>query len=655
MAINPNGMGGGGPSQGVSTGKNMLEQSEELKGWPDQRLMQEYNSPTTATPQVVILSELNRRADMRARYDQAMSGQPDQPPVDEQVMAKLMGMNSPQGGPPQGGPPQGGPPQGGPPQGGPPQGMPPQGMPPQGGPPMGGPPMGGPPRGGPPMGRPGGGPPGRPPMGPMAPKGMAPRGMALGGLIKRYEGGGMVENDDVSPSVMDALVPFPGLNPRRGKKPRHLTGNSRSNERISGDSAKSILEELLGIRLRHGGMVKGYRNGGEVTPRAYQTGVPDPRLEGFAGGLKEEDMIRYRILQGRDPQELSKEDLEWMNKITSLLSNAQNPSGPPPGMPPGMANGGRVKGYLNGGAVPKPRSLEEDLDEVLVAVGGAGQEGSQGYIKELGDYIRRTADDEGKSLTKVWESIQKQNERQREINLATSMMKAGERIANTPGGLLRAAAAGGGAFGESEGKASNRLTDVMMNAELGLSRDRIAGQRSLGSDLQKMVAGQNRIKAQEQRDRMGAATDLATARITAEGRSAQSMQEQLDALVVEREKQRGRMELAGFRTNEKDFPNVFGDSLERMGVGGKKGQELLKFAALVGKTGEGLERLQNWVNDKSNKSNLTIEDIMQLSKINSLVNDGRNREAMELQERWKKSVSDRARKEYDGDPAWGTG
>ena len=133
------------------------------------------------------------------------------------------------------------------------------------------------------------------------------------------------------------------------------------------------------------------------------------------------------------------------------------------------------------------------------------------------------------------------------------------------------------------------------------------------------------------------------------------MQDQLDALVVEREKQRGRMELAGFRTNEKDFPNVFGDSLERMGVGGRKGQELLMFAAGVraSDSNEGLERLQQWVND--NKSNLTVEDIMQLSKINSLVNKGRNREAMELQERWKKSVSDRARKEYGGDPTWGTG
>jgi len=309
MAINPNGMGGGGPSQGVSTGKNMLEQSEELKGWPDQRLMQEYNSPTTATPQVVVLSELNRRADMRNRYQQAMSGQPDQPPVDEQVMAKLMGMNTPQGGPPQGGPPQGGPPQGGPPQGmppqgGPPQGGPPPGMPPQGGPPMGGPPpggpprgmpprggppMGGPPQGGPPMGRPGGGPPGRPPMGPMA-----PRGMALGGLIKRYEEGGMVGNDD---PIVEPFVSFPGPSGfrRPGNKPRHLTGSERSGRRGK-DNAKSILEELLGIRLRHGGMVKGYRNGGRV--RGYAEGGPvSSKPVGFPGS--EEDWAR---LVAMDPK-----------------------------------------------------------------------------------------------------------------------------------------------------------------------------------------------------------------------------------------------------------------------------------------------------------------------------------------------------------------
>ena len=80
MAINPNFMGSNSPSGPTSTGKNMLEQAEELKGWPDQRLMQEYNSPTTATPQVVVLAELNRRADMRNRYQQQMANQPEVPP-----------------------------------------------------------------------------------------------------------------------------------------------------------------------------------------------------------------------------------------------------------------------------------------------------------------------------------------------------------------------------------------------------------------------------------------------------------------------------------------------------------------------------------------------------------------------------------------------
>jgi hypothetical protein len=372
-------MGGGGPSQGVSTGKNMLEQSEELKGWPDQRLMQEYNSPTTATPQVVVLSELNRRADMRNRYQQAMSGQPDQPPVDEQVMAKLMGMNPPQGGPPQGGPPQGGPPQGGPPQGGPPQGMPPQGgppqggpppgmppqggpppggpprgMPPQGGPPMGrpggGPPMGGPPQGGPPMGRPGGGPPGRPSMGPMA-----PRGMALGGLIKRYEEGGMVGNDD---PIVESLVPFPGPRGfrRPGNKPRHLTGSERSGRRGK-DNAKSILEELLGIRLRHGGMVKGYRNGGRV--RGYAEGGPvSSKPVGFPGS--EEDWAR---LVAMDPKEAK----SWISSAGENVRDAWASLGPQVGGDPSSRSGfmekvdphGKMGALIN--AVQRSRASAHNL------------------------------------------------------------------------------------------------------------------------------------------------------------------------------------------------------------------------------------------------------------------------------------------------------
>jgi len=489
MAINPNFMGSNSPSGPTSTGKNMLEQAEELKGWPDQRLMQEYNSPTTATPQVVVLAELNRRADMRNRYQQQMANQPEQPPVDDQVMAKLMGMQPPQGGPPQGGPPQGGPPQGGPPgmppggpggpppgppggPGGPPPGMPPGGPPPGMPPGPGGPPPGMPPRpGGPPMARPGGPAPGRPPMGPMP-----PRGMALGGLIKRYDNGGVVEEE----SITEPLVPWPGPPGfrRRGNKPKHLTGSERHTG--GGDSAKSILEELLGIRLRNGGVVRGYQNGGLLSGglKGLSPGMPmgsgesRPQPGGIPGGLSEEDYIRYRILQGKSFQELTDEELEWMNKITRILS-----SGPPRG----MGHGGRVRGYANGGMIPPYPFFnnDEDVIERYREIAGAAPSYDESeYTDAIRDMILSSSGQQKSSLSNTWEAIQKSKDRQRDIDVAMAMLKGGAVTANQAGPTAPAIASGLDAFADAYGPASRDLTADVMEADLQLNRDDVSLERA---------------------------------------------------------------------------------------------------------------------------------------------------------------------------------
>lgn len=119
---------------------NILEAEDLIKGLPDQALMQEAQGPSGQVPQYLVVSEIQRRSDMRKRLKE----ETPQGTVKDQIMqGGIGGINTPmpqQGMPPQGGmpvapsatgmPPQGMPPQM-PPQGMPPQGMPPQGMPPQ--------------------------------------------------------------------------------------------------------------------------------------------------------------------------------------------------------------------------------------------------------------------------------------------------------------------------------------------------------------------------------------------------------------------------------------------------------------------------------------------------------------------------------------------
>ena len=91
---------------------NILDAEDMIKGLPDQALMQEAQMPSGQMPQFLVVSEIQRRSDMRKRY-QAQQ-QEAMPSVKDQIVQEgIMGMMPQQ-----------------------PMGMPPQGMP-QGMPPMG--------------------------------------------------------------------------------------------------------------------------------------------------------------------------------------------------------------------------------------------------------------------------------------------------------------------------------------------------------------------------------------------------------------------------------------------------------------------------------------------------------------------------------------
>ena len=73
---------------------NILEQEDIIKGLPDQALMQEAQMPSGQVPQYLVVSEIQRRSDMRKRY-KAEQGQMPQATVKEQVMQEgIMGAMS---------------------------------------------------------------------------------------------------------------------------------------------------------------------------------------------------------------------------------------------------------------------------------------------------------------------------------------------------------------------------------------------------------------------------------------------------------------------------------------------------------------------------------------------------------------------------------
>ena len=64
---------------------NILEQEDIIKGLPDAALQQEMSAPSGQVPQFLVLSEIQRRTDMRDRFE-ASEPQPTTT-VRDQIMA----------------------------------------------------------------------------------------------------------------------------------------------------------------------------------------------------------------------------------------------------------------------------------------------------------------------------------------------------------------------------------------------------------------------------------------------------------------------------------------------------------------------------------------------------------------------------------------
>ncbi len=117
--------------------QNLIQLEDDVKGLPDQALQQLAKAPNPQVPQFLVISEIQRRGDMRKRFEARQQQQPQGTVAQQIVNPQPQGIASmmPQQGMPQGGPmpmPQGGPtPQ--PPMGQPmPQAPMQQPMPPQG-------------------------------------------------------------------------------------------------------------------------------------------------------------------------------------------------------------------------------------------------------------------------------------------------------------------------------------------------------------------------------------------------------------------------------------------------------------------------------------------------------------------------------------------
>ena len=61
--------------RGIGIPRNMIDQQEELKRWPDDRLITEMQEPSGTAPQFLVFTEVNRRKDMRERYQEDMARQ----------------------------------------------------------------------------------------------------------------------------------------------------------------------------------------------------------------------------------------------------------------------------------------------------------------------------------------------------------------------------------------------------------------------------------------------------------------------------------------------------------------------------------------------------------------------------------------------------
>ena len=187
---------------------NIFEQEDLIKGLPDQALMREAQQPSGQLPQYLVVSEIQRRQDMRKRFS-AENQETPQGTVKDQILSGIAAMGDQQ--PQQQQPPQ---PGGMPPQ---PGGMPPGGMPPQ---PGGMPPMGMPPQ--------------MPaPQQPM-PQGVPPMGMNDGGMTS-YPEELLAFNEQVQP-IRDRLSELP-VSPRSGLR--------------NYEDVEPLYDEIAGVRSQY--------------------------------------------------------------------------------------------------------------------------------------------------------------------------------------------------------------------------------------------------------------------------------------------------------------------------------------------------------------------------------------------------------------------
>jgi len=106
--MGPPGMGGPPPQmQGLGAAppmKNLMQLWDEMKSWPDEKLMQELQSPSGLAPVAIIAAAQEERNSERERYQNAVSQQPETTVYDD-LLAQAQAMAPPPPPPGMGGPP----------------------------------------------------------------------------------------------------------------------------------------------------------------------------------------------------------------------------------------------------------------------------------------------------------------------------------------------------------------------------------------------------------------------------------------------------------------------------------------------------------------------------------------------------------------------
>ena len=302
---------------------NIFEQEDLIKGLPDQSLMQEAQRPSGPLPQYLIVSEIQRRQDMRKRFSQQGEQSP-QGTVKDQILSggiAELGSQPPMGQPPQ----MGQPPMGQPPQ----MGAPPQmGMPPQ----MGQPPMGPPPQ----MGQP---PMGMPPQMSM----QQPMGMAAGGVVR------MAGGQD-APFTSPYLQDLAAYNQEAAPMGQQIGDLERAALQLKGDQRNAARRQSLGIQDQVGDLygstlgdysqddrletLLAMASPDEISNKIGELGLNPNFMSGVVGDLSEPDDVTSQLqnLASRYPDSTAAKELMGTNPgisyapLESLITKVRDSS-----------------------------------------------------------------------------------------------------------------------------------------------------------------------------------------------------------------------------------------------------------------------------------------------------------------------------------------